>query len=100
MTGMDRKKQVGVIGMAVSTLLCGIPGVCLLLSGGVAAANPDSFEAVFEADILGTAMVMICVGMAAVLVPAGSGLYTLWVARQMKVREDLLDSKEPLPPAI
>lgn len=97
---MDQKKRVGVIGMAVSALLCGLPGACLLLSGGVAAANPESFETVFEADILGTAIVMICVGMLAMLVPAGFGAYTLWLARQTKMQEDLLNSEEPLPPAI
>jgi hypothetical protein len=101
---MDDKKTVGIIASIATLLLCGCPGICLCLYGGMFSV----FGGTYTSDFLGTydsgelspttGYVLLCLGLLMVLIPIGIGGYTFFSQRNSKASDQDLD--EPVPPAI
>ena len=86
------KRTFGIIGVAVTSLLCGCPG-CFVLLRGV-----ESFGETLTAgsDVPGSiaGVMLLCTGLFMTAIPTVIGFYAF---RRKKTR---FDPNEPLPPAI
>ncbi len=89
---MEDKKKVGMIATIATTLLCGCPGICLLLYGIIFAMGGG----MGKMGLL-TSIVLILVGFLMLLLPLGAGGYTFYISRAKPTIEDI---DEPIPPAI
>jgi hypothetical protein len=101
---MDDKKNVGLIATIVTALLCGCPGICLCLYGAIFSMTggtyfydlPGSYNTGDFPPSVGYAL--LCVGLIMVLIPIGVGGYTFFTQR--KEKSEVVDTNEPVPPAI
>jgi len=96
---MDRR--TGTIITAVTALLCGCPGACLLLQGGLMAmggsiSDPEKYGITTTGDPLAVGIVLLCLGVTLSLIPLVVAGFTFWP--RPKPDPKVLD--EDLPPAI
>jgi len=94
-------KTGGIIGTIVAVLLCGCPGLCILLYGVLVAFGTGTYTSQIN-DTFGTGMmpswigyVFMCVSLFMIAVPIVVGLLTL---RDKKPKAPVPPSNEPLPP--
>ena len=90
------KKTIGVL--ALATLVCGCPGLCLLLFGLLASVGmvPDAFDLFSGAVVpawLGIAL--LCIALIFIAIPIGVGFLTL----RKRPEAEAPESGGPLPPA-
>lgn len=98
---MEDKKKVGLIVTAVTVVLCGCPGLCLLVFGGLMAVGgsvPSEYVDT-TGDPLLVGMVFLCLGLLLTVLPIGAGIYTFLQSRKEADAEELEDIGE-IPPAI
>jgi hypothetical protein len=89
---MDRR--TGTIITALTALLCGCPGACLLINGAMTAVNGNSN--LTSGDPLTVGILFLCLGLALAMIPLVVAGFTFWPRPKPKV--EVLD--EDLPPAI
>jgi hypothetical protein len=94
---MESKKNVGLIVTAVTAVLCGCPGLCLLVFGVLTAADSDLVNTSGDYQLLGIGM--ICFGILMALIPVGGGIYTFLQSQKESAAEEIEDIEE-IPPAI
>ena len=92
---MEDKKKVGLIVTAVTAVLCGCPGLCLLVFGALTAAGSDYVNTYGNNELLGIGMV--CFGLLMAVIPIGAGIYTFLQSKKEEPAEVI---EEDLPPAI
>lgn len=93
---MEDKKKVGLIVTAVTAVLCGCPGLCLLVFGALTAAGSDYVNTYgYNNNFFG--IVMVCFGLLMGVIPVGAGIYTFLQSRKEEPAEVI---EEDLPPAI
>lgn len=90
---MEDKKKVGLIVTAVTVLLCGCPGLCLLVFGLLTVTDSNLVDTSGNYELLGAAM--ICGALLMVLIPIGAGVYTFL---QSKKEADVGEIEEVPPP--
>ena len=94
-------KTGAIIGTIVAVILCGCPGLCLLLMGILSAFGMGTWSSEFGhyvgyGDMPGwIGYVFICVSLFMIAVPIVVGLLTL---RDKKPKDVIPPSNEPLPP--
>ena len=88
-------KRTGTIITAVTALLCGCPGVCLLIYGGMMASGNNTAQV--SGDPLVVGITFLCLGVVLGLIPLVAAGFTFW-PRSAKLDPEVLD--EDLPPAI
>lgn len=91
---MEDKKKVGLIVTAVTAVLCGCPGLCLLVFGALTAAGSDYVYTYGNSSLLGIGLV--CFGLIMAAIPVGAGIYTFLQSRKEETVEEIGD----IPPAI
>ena len=91
---MEDKKQVGLIVTAVTVVLCGCPGLCLLVFGALTVSGSDLVDTYGNYQLLGAGL--ICMALLMVLVPIGAGVYTFLQSQ----KENEIEEIEEIPPAI
>ena len=93
---MEDKKKIGLIVTAVTVVLCGCPGLCLMVFGALTAADTDFARDLDLAPSVGFGV--ICLALLLIIVPIAAGVYTLLQRKDEKpeVIEDIGD----IPPAI
>jgi hypothetical protein len=91
---MEDKKKVGLIVTAVTAVLCGCPGLCLLVFGAMTATGSDYVNTYGDYEFLGIGMV--CFGLLMAVIPIGAGIYTFLQSRKEEPVEEIGD----IPPAI
>jgi hypothetical protein len=94
-------KRTGTIITAVTALLCGCPGLCLLIFGGFLAAggsieNPEQYGITTTGDPLTVGILFLCLGVVLAAIPVAVGGFTFW--RRPKPSPEVVD--ENIPPAI
>ena len=92
---MEDKKKVGLIVTAVTAVLCGCPGLCLLVFGALTATGSDYVNTYGNSTLLGVGL--LCFGLIMAVIPIGAGIYTFL---QSKKEEPVEVIKEDIPPAI
>jgi hypothetical protein len=96
---MEDKKQVGLIVTAVTVVLCGCPGLCLLLFGVLTMADSDLIDTSGNYELLAAAM--ICFALLMMVIPIGAGVFTFLQAQKEKESEiEEIEEIEEIPPAI
>ena len=95
---MDRR-TTGIVATIASTLLCGLPGLCLCLFGALTATGLMPYEYSLGTET-GTGQlpstwgfVTLCVALILILIPVAVGFFTL-----RKKPEEMPKFEEPLPP--
>ena len=89
---MDRR--TGTIITAVTALLCGCPGACLLINGGMTAMTGSNN--LTSGDPLTVGILFLCIGLALGMIPLVVAGFTFWP--RPKPDPEVLN--EDLPPAI
>jgi len=95
------KKTTGIIATVATVLLCGIPGLCLCLFGGLAAAGILPYTTEFGGQTSSGTVpptwgyAGICLALILIAIPVIVGIVTL---RKKPEAESMSD--EPVPPAI
>lgn len=92
---MEDKKKVGLIVTIVTVLLCGCPGLCGLVWGGMMVFLPNVEGAEVTGNPLAVGIPAICLSVIGILIPIAAGIYTL---QQKKKAEAVIDVD--VPPAI
>ncbi|MEN8241405.1 MAG: hypothetical protein ABFS17_05755 [Chloroflexota bacterium] len=98
---MEDKKQVGLIVTAVSAVLCGCPGLCILVFGALAVyggSMPD-FTGESPDMAIGGGIMMICLGLILAVIPVGAGIFTYLQSKKETAVEEIVEIEE-IPPAI
>jgi hypothetical protein len=98
---MEDKKQVGLIVTAVTVVLCGCPGLCLLVFGGIMAAGGSAPADIVDTtgNPLAVGIAFLCLGLLMAALPIGAGIYTfLQSQKEKELVED--DEITEIPPAI
>jgi hypothetical protein len=93
---VEDKKQLGLIVTAVTMLLCGFPGLCVLLFGVLTATDIGPFGFSVNYPMVGIAI--ICPAILMVLIPIGAGIYTF--LQYQKEKESEIEDIGEIPPAI
>ncbi|HBX70997.1 MAG TPA: hypothetical protein DEH25_16885 [Chloroflexi bacterium] len=87
---MDKKTLT--ITIIITTLLCGLPGLCGLCFGSMAilgAFLPDTGIAPEEATLVtGIAVMIVGASMIAILIPLGIGVWNWWAQRPDEISMD------------
>jgi hypothetical protein len=98
---MEDKKKVGLIVTAVTVLLCGCPGACLLVSGATMTAGGSlpSGNLGSNGNSIVVGITSLCFGLLMILVPIGGGIYTFIQSQKEK---EIVEDEEivEIPPAI
>jgi hypothetical protein len=96
------KRTTGIVLTVAAVLLCGCPGICVCLYGGLSAAGVGTFDAA-AGDFTSTGevpvwvgIVMLCVGILMIAVPVVVGVVTL--RNKPEGSEPVPNIEEPLPP--
>jgi hypothetical protein len=98
----NKKSKTGaIIGTIVAVLLCGCPGLCVLLWGILTVAGAGNYTSQFG-DTFGygtlpawTGYVFMCVSLIMIAIPIVIGVVTL---KDKKPKDVIPPSNEPLPP--
>ncbi len=94
---MEDKKKVGLIVMLVSLFLCGCPGICLVVFGGMMAGGRSwGWEVTGNPEAFG--IPAICLGALFIAITIGAAVYYFMQARKAKPAEVVEDIE--VPPAI
>ena len=98
------KKTGGLLATITATLICGLPGLCLCLFGGVTAAGIMPYETdlngVAESGVLpsGYGFAMLCLALVFILIPVGVAFFSF----RNKPEDGNVDvspiPNEPIPP--
>ncbi len=92
-------RTTAIILTVVAVLLCGCPGICACLSGGVMAINGEPFYLDDYTPIPAwVGIVALCVGLLFMVIPVVVGVLTLRKKPAESVVADLPNMDEPLPP--
>ena len=93
------KKTTGIIATVVSALLCGCPGLCMCIFGGITAAGIMPYETEFN-DVMNSGIVpsgygfaFLCLALIFIAIPIVVGFMTL----RNKPEDDVIDYVEPMP---
>jgi hypothetical protein len=87
---VDDKKKVGLIVTIVTVLLCGFPGLCVIVSGAIFSfgSGADSFSTNVDSP-LAVGIPLLCIGLLMLLSPLGAGIYTILQSRKAEELEDI-----------
>ncbi len=98
----NTKRTLGIIGTSITGIVCGCPGLCLLLLGAVATFGEDIRDpnviAGNEGDPVTGGIILLCIGIFLVAVPSLIAFFTFRTPRGSKGSD--IDIDEPIPPAI
>ena len=96
---MEDKKKVGLIATIATGLMCGCPGLCIVLFGFTSVLGGGTYELGASGGAVSTSVGigLLCVGLLMLLLPLGAGGYTFYISRAKLAHEDI---DEPVPPAI
>ena len=93
------KKTTGIIATVATVLLCGCPGLCMCIFGGVTAAGIMPYETEFNGAMTsgivpsGYGFTMLCVALVFIAIPIVVGFLML----RNKPEDDVIDYVEPMP---
>ena len=93
------KKTTGIVATVVAVLLCGCPGLCMCIFGGVTAAGIMPYETEFNNAMnsgivpSGYGFAMLCVALIFIAIPIVVGFMTL----RNKPEDNIVDYEEPMP---
>lgn len=97
-------RTTAIILTVVAVLLCGCPGMCVCLYGGLTAVGLGTYSSEFG-DFVSTGqtpiwvgIVALCVGLLLMVVPVVVGVLTLRQKPVESLSTDLPSMDEPLPP--
>ncbi len=88
------KKTAGIIATVTTGLLCGCPGLCMLIFGAVTAAGvmpyTMEFNGVSDSGILPSqyGFAMLCISLVLIAIPIAVGFFTL----RQKADHDVIES--------
>lgn len=95
------KKTAGIIGLVVTIVFCGLPGLCALcagpisiLSGMLPGSDIDFFGSSDPGAAIGFGVATLCVGIIFVAIP-----FLVWyfALRNKPAAEEIIDFDEPMP---
>ncbi len=95
------KRNIAIIAVIATTVLCALPGLALLCMGILASlgvAIPETDLGTERTTVLVTVITMACVGILGILVPILIAVFTLRGKPAPKVPPKPLDPNEPIPP--
>lgn len=94
---MEDKKRVGLIVTIVTVLLCGCPGLCLMVFGGTMAMgrNLENYGWEVTGNPTPVGFAFLCLSAIMVAIPIAAGIYTLVQSRK---QEEIIDIE--VPPAL
>ena len=98
---MEDKKQVGLIVTAVTAVLCGCPGLCILAFGGLMAFGgslPSEYVDTTGNPLL-VGILFLCFGLILAVIPVGAGIFTYLQSKKESAVEEIEEIEE-IPPAI
>lgn len=93
---MEDKKKIGLIVTGISALLCGCPGVCILIFGLLTVTDSDLITTYGNYQLIGGGV--ICLSLLFLAVPVGAGIYTFLQSRKSSDVE--IEDVGDIPPAI
>lgn len=98
---MEDKKQVGLIVTAVTAVLCGCPGLCILVFGALMAAGGSMPSEYVDTtgNPVAVGLAFLCVGLLLAIIPVGAGVFTILQSRKETAVEEIEEIEE-IPPAI
>ena len=98
---MEDKKQVGLIVTAVTAVLCGCPGLCILAFGGLMAFGGSMPSEYVETtgNPVAVGIAFLCFGLIMAVIPVGAGIFTYLQSKKDSEVEEIEEIKE-IPPAI
>ena len=95
------KKTAGMVGLIVTILCCGLPGLCSVVMGPLYAiigmipgSNIDIFGSSEPSSAIGFGIGMLCFGIIFVAIPVAVWYFVL---REEKPKEDIEEDAEPIP---
>ncbi|MBW8010194.1 MAG: hypothetical protein FVQ83_02980 [Chloroflexi bacterium] len=96
------KRNIGIIATIASALLCGCPGVCFFLFGGLftftgSVEDPSAYGiTTAEGDLFTMGIIFLGVGLVMAVIPLAIGIFTFWPQRKAKIE----NFEGPIPPAL
>ena len=97
-------RTTAIILTVVAVLLCGCPGICACLYGGLTAVGLGTYSYDFgdygvnEQTPIWVGIVALCAGLLLMVIPVVVGVLTLRQKQVESVSTDLPSMDEPLPP--